>query len=73
MVDGQSAHHLTESSLRECIRFRIVGSGEMSEGDICEGASQQESFMFPALDVNGMEIARTINPVNDYFRVAYDL
>ena len=73
MVDSQSAHHLPESSLRECIRFKIVRSGEMAEGDVSEGESQLLCFMFPALDVDGLEIALAINPVNDNFRVAYDL
>jgi hypothetical protein len=57
VIDGESAHHLTESSLGEFIRFRIVGSGEMVEGDVCEGASQPKSFVFPAFNVDGTENA----------------
>jgi len=34
VMDGESAHDLTESSLGEFIRFRVEGSGEMVKGDV---------------------------------------
>jgi hypothetical protein len=45
----------------------------MTEGDISEGESQLLRFLFPTFHVDGLEIALTINPVNDNFRVAYDM
>jgi hypothetical protein len=63
VVDGESAHNLTESSLGEFIRFGVEGSGEMVKGDVREGTSQPKSFVFPTDNMDGTKAARAIYPI----------
>ena len=45
----------------------------MTESDICEGMGQQTDFMFPALNMEGVELTRTVYPVYDNLGVSNDL
>ena len=64
---------MIESSFGQSIRLRIKRSGEMEEGDVGEGASQQLCFEFSAFHMARMEITLAIDPVNDDFGVTNDL
>jgi hypothetical protein len=54
------------------VRLTIVSPGNVLEADVCETFGEIPSLLFPAIDVDSMELGLLGNPVNDDSRVTAD-